>query len=649
MSLPKKKIGIFAFFLLTVFTITLKTYFSYYVDFSLGVKGLVQNLILLMNPYSLIALVLSVFLFFKGKKAFWFIFIGGFLLTFLLYANVVYFRFFSDFLTFSTLNQAGNVESMGGAVSASFKWYDFVYFIDTIIYLAILIFKRKWLDNRAFSKKFVPVVMATSVALFFLNLAFAETDRPELLTRTFDHKYLVKYLGPYNFTVYDGVKTIENNQQKALASEDDLTKVLNYTKQKRTEPNPEYYGAAKKKNIIKIHLESFQTFLINKKVNGKEVTPFLNKLSSGNQDFTYFPNFFHQTGQGKTSDSEFTMDNSLYGLPQGSAYSLKGDNTYQSLPAILDQKQGYTSNVMHGDYKTFWNRDQVYKHFGIDNFYDATSYDMSDDNIVNLGLKDKPFFKASADYQSKMKKPFYSHLITLTNHYPFTLDEEDASIDKPNTGDSTVDGYIQTAHYLDQALEEYITDLKKKGLYDNSVIMIYGDHYGISENHNNAMEKLLGEKITPAKFTDLNRTGFWLKVPGKSGGVNKEYAGQMDVMPTLLHLVGIDSKNYLMFGSDMFSKQHNNVVPFRNGDFITEDYKYVNGKIYSNKDNELLTEKPKDFDKNKKQVEKDLEMSDSVLNGDLFRFYKNPDFKKVNPGKYAVSYTHLTLPTIYSV
>lgn len=634
MSLPKKKIGIFAFFLLTVFTITLKTYFSYYVDFSLGVKGLVQNLILLMNPYSLIALVLSVFLFFKGKKAFWFIFIGGFLLTFLLYANVVYFRFFSDFLTFSTLNQAGNVESMGGAVSASFKWYDFVYFIDTIIYLAILIFKRKWLDNRAFSKKFVPVVMVTSVALFFLNLAFAETDRPELLTRTFDHKYLVKYLGPYNFTVYDGVKTIENNQQKALASEDDLTKVLNYTKQKRTEPNPEYYGAAKKKNIIKIHLESFQTFLINKKVNGKEVTPFLNKLSSGNQDFTYFPNFFHQTGQGKTSDSEFTMDNSLYGLPQGSAYSLKGDNTYQSLPAILDQKQGYTSNVMHGDYKTFWNRDQVYKHFGIDNFYDATYYDMSDDNIVNLGLKDKPFFKASADYQSKMKKPFYSHLITLTNHYPFTLDEEDASIDKPNTGDSTVDGYIQTAHYLDQALEEYITDLKKKGLYDNSVIMIYGDHYGISENHNNAMEKLLGEKITPAKFTDLNRTGFWLKVPGKSGGVNKEYAGQMDVMPTLLHLVGIDSKNYLMFGSDMFSKQHNNVVPFRNGDFITEDYKYVNGKIYSNKDNELLTEKPKDFDKNKKQVEKDLEMSDSVLNGDLFRFYKNPDFKKVNPGKY---------------
>ena len=104
---------------------------------------------------------------------------------------------------------------MGGALGASFKWYDFVYFIDTIIYLFILIFKRQWLSTKAFSKKFVPVVMAVSVALFFLNLAFAETDRPELLTRTFDHKYLVKYLGPFNFTVYDGVKRLKTINKSA--------------------------------------------------------------------------------------------------------------------------------------------------------------------------------------------------------------------------------------------------------------------------------------------------------------------------------------------------------------------------------------------------------------------------------------------------
>lgn len=617
-----------------VLTISLKTYFAYYVDLSLGVKGLTQNLILLMNPYSLLALILSVFLFFKGRKAFWLMLFGGFLLTFLLYANVVYFRFFSDFLTFSTLNQVSNVDSMGGAVGASFQWYDFVYFLDIIAYVFILIFKQKWLSYHVFHKKFIPVVMATAVALFFLNLAFAETDRPELLTRTFDHKYLVKYLGPYNFTVYDGVKTVQNNQQKALASEDDLTRVLNYTKQKHTAPNMEYYGKAKGKNVIKIHLESFQTFLINKKINGHEVTPFLNKLSSGQEDFRYYPNFYHQTGQGKTSDAEFTMDNSLYGLPQGSAFSLKGDNTYQSLPAILKQKEHYTSNVMHGDYKTFWNRDQVYRHFGVDKFYDATYYDMSPENLENLGLKDKEFFKESADYLDKEKQPFYSHLITLTNHYPFTLSKEDASIPPGNTGNSTVDGYIQTARYLDESVEAFINDLKKRGLYDDSVIIMYGDHYGISENHNKAMSQLLGEPITPAKFNDLNKTGFWIKAPGVEPKVDPTYAGQVDVMPTLLHLMGIDTKNFIMLGTDMLSKDHKQLIPFRNGDFVTDKYKYVNGKAYSHKDNKPMAVPPKDLEKTKNQVENDLEINDEILNGDLMRFYKNPDFKKVDPRDY---------------
>src|SRR5699024_11331588 len=107
---------------------------------------------------------------------------------------------------------------------------------------------------------------------------------------------------------------------------------------------------------------------------------------------------------------------------------------------------------------------------------------------------------------TKKKETIYSPLITQTNHYPFTLSPEDASIDKPNTGESTVDGYVQTARYLDESLEQFVNELKKKGIYDDSVIMIYGDHYGISENHNKEMEKLLGEENTTSKFIDLNNT-----------------------------------------------------------------------------------------------------------------------------------------------
>ena len=67
----------------------------------------------------------------------------------------------------------------------------------------------------------------------------------------------------------------------------------------------------------------------------------------------------------------------MFGLPQGSVFTNKAHNTYQSAPAILGQ-QGYTSAVFHGNYKTFWNRDEIYKSFGFNKFFDASYYDMNE-------------------------------------------------------------------------------------------------------------------------------------------------------------------------------------------------------------------------------------------------------------------------------
>ncbi|MDC9221331.1 LTA synthase family protein, partial [Clostridioides difficile] len=161
------------------------------------------------------------------------------------------------------------------------------------------------------------------------------------------------------------VKSTESSTQRALADSSDVTEVLNYTKSKYAAPNPEYFGKAKGKNVIYIHLESFQQFLVNYKLNGEEVTPFINSFFKDQNTLT-LTNFFHQTGQGKTADPEMLLENSLYGLPQGSAFTTKGQNTYESASAILGQ-QGYTSAVFHGNYKSFWNRDEIYKQFGYDN------------------------------------------------------------------------------------------------------------------------------------------------------------------------------------------------------------------------------------------------------------------------------------------
>src|SRR5690625_2968864 len=172
-----------------------------------------------------------------------------------------------------------------------------------------------------------------------------------------------------------------------------------------------------------------------------------------------------QNKQEKTADAEFILANSLYCLPQGSALVTEGKNTYQALPAILNQKQGYASAVLHGDSKSFWNRDEIYKQFGIDYFFDEAYYDMSEEQVIGYGLKDKPFFKESMPLLESLEEPFYAHFMTLTHHHPYLIDEEDATIDPAETNVGSVDRYFQTARYLDESLEMFFDYLKEADLY----------------------------------------------------------------------------------------------------------------------------------------------------------------------------------------
>lgn len=627
-----------SFFVIAVVLFWIKTYSIYKLEFSLGVKGTMQEFLLFFNPLSSGILILGLGLFTKGRRAERAIIYLSMLLFFIQYANVVYYRFNSDFMTLATLTQTSNFgSSLGGSILDLMEPYDFLYVLD-ILFLLFLYRKvnENWSTDRL--KLRIPLaVLVTGILAFSLNLHLAEKDRPQLLKRTFDRNYLVKYLGTYNFIVYDAAVSLQNSSQRVMADSSAIVEVENYSKAKYAEPNPEYFGVGQGKNIIKIHLESFQSFLIDFELNGQEVTPFLNSLvHDETQDFTYFDNFFHQTEQGKTADAELIMDTSLYGLSQGSAFVTKGNNTFQAFPAIIGQQQEYTSAVFHGDGKSFWNRDKIYKRLGIDQFYYDLYYDMNEDSVINYGLKDKPFFEESIPLLKELKQPFYAHMITLTNHHPFVLSEGEATLVPSQTGDSTVDGYFQTARYLDEALAQFFTDLKESGLYDNSIIMIYGDHYGISTNHNRAMQEILGEEITVLKNSELQRVPFMIHIPGVEGqGTNHEYAGMIDVVPTLLHILGIDAKDYLLFGTDMFSEQHRDYVPFRNGDFVTKEYSYIKGDFYDSSTKEVIYEPSEEMLKMRETVLQELSYSDKLLNGDLLRFYTpNEDWVPVDPRKY---------------
>lgn len=636
--LTKTKLG---FFTVVVVFFWIKTYLTYITKFNLGVVGSMQNFLLLINPLPTAILLIGIGLFFKGRKSYWIMVIIDFLLSLWLFSNILYYREFSDFLSTSIIKTSGSTsDNLGKSIAGITKGTDFLVFLDVVIIVLLIAFKVFKIDVRRLKLKVSLLIEGLAVVLIGTNLTMAQKDRSGLLTRTFDNNYIVKYLGLNAFAVYDGVKTAQNNAIMAKANHSDLKTVQSYIKKNYIAPNPEYYGVAKNKNVLVIHLESFQQFLIDYKWHGKEVTPNLNKLYHAN-DTISFDNFFNQVGQGKTSDAEMMLENSIFGLQSGSAMSSYGtSNTFESAPAILGQKAGYTSAVMHGGAGSFWNRDNAYKSFGYNYFMPLSYYQNKKGYYLGYGIKDKLFFDQSIKYMEHLPQPFYLKMITVTNHYPYDLDKKNQSIDKTDTGDKTVDGYVQTAHYLDQAIGELMSYLKKSGLEKNTLIMLYGDHYGISGNHHKASAQLL-DKDSFNNFDNLQfqRVPLMFHMPGLKGGINHTYGGEIDVRPTLFNLLGINDQNMIQFGHSLLAKNAPQIVAQRNGDFITPKYSKVEGSYYYTQSGKRITHPSKKVKAKlasiSNTVTTELSLSDRVITGNLLRFYKPDGFEYVKRKNYS--------------
>lgn len=642
-KLMNTRIGFFA---LLVFLFWIKTLIAYFTDFKLGAQGLVQYLIVLINPLGTTLLLFGLAFYFKRSRFFYPVLMGiDIANTLLLYLNVIYYREFTDFMTIATMTGYSKVnQGLSGSSLALTNLHDVFYWLDIVVILLLMLFRKIKFDPRAFSHRLAFAFTSVSLVVCGLNLMVAEMDRPQLLGRTFDRVYIVKYLGLDAFTGYDLVKSEHVSQMRKSATKSQLKTVEKFTKEHYAAPNKKLFGIAKGRNVIVIHLESFQQFLIDKKINGQEVTPFLNSLYHG-QDTYAFSNFFNQVGQGKTSDAENMLETSTYGLSQGSLFATLGnDNTFQAAPAILKQRAGYTSAVFHGNVASFWNRNNVYKNLGYQYFFDASYFDTSGDKATGYGLKDKLLFADSIKYLQHLQQPFYVKYLTVTNHFPFDLDDEDkdSNFTTTNTGSSTVDNYFVTAHYLDQSLQEFFSYLDKTGLAKKSIIMIYGDHYGISNSENKNLASVLGKNAddwTDFDNVQMQRVPLMFVIPGSGGhgGIYSTYGGEIDVLPTLLHLLGISTKRYIQFGTDLFSSQHDQVVALRNQDFVTPKYTSISGKIYLNSTGKLakLTkQEKKQLRADQKKVSEELALSDSLNEKNLLRFYHPKGFKTVNPKDY---------------
>lgn len=611
----------------------LKTYIVYRFAFSIELDNIMQEIILFINPF------VSAFLFFaisvwfsKQSRQMKFIRYSAVIGSIIIYFNVVFYRSFTDFITIPQLFQTSNAADLGTSILTLIEWYDVAFFIDAII---IWVISKRFTDRVSVDYEKSGKVFALSMSLVLLtgNFFLAEMERPQLFTRAFDREYLVKNIGLFNYHVYDIAVHSKVKTQRVFADGNELPEIQQYIHDEvRGNERSPLFGVAEDKNIIFISAESLQTFVINNEVNGETITPFLNELTE-DEDTYYFENFYHQTQQGKTSDSEFITENSLYPSSRGAVFFTHGENEYHAMPEMLEEKD-YETSVFHANNKSFWNRDQIYQSLHIDEFYDVDSYEITDENSVGWGLKDKEYFEQSIPYLQSLDQPFYSKFITLTNHFPFELDEEDMSIDRYDSNSNTLNSYFPTVRYMDEAIEGFFADLKDAGLYEDSIIVIMGDHDGISANHNKAMSMYLDkDEITPYDYIQLQRVPFFIHIPGHGEGkVMDEVAGQIDIKPTLLHLAGIDTSNDIYFGNDLFHNDRKGFIAMRNGDFVSDDYVSTSGICYDRESGEVLASQSDELEEDnvctpiKDTVEQELEYSDQIIYGDLFRFADfNPD------------------------
>ena len=633
-----------------------KTMWAYSVDFNLDIQGPYQIFLAVINPLPISLLFIGLALYIKRTKLFYSLAFGIYLLLFIwLISNSIYYREFTDFVTVNTMLASSKVSAgLGAAALELFRPWDVIYILDFPI-LAFFFFK-KWIrmDNRPFNKRASFAVTSLSAMLFSANLFLAEIDRPELLTRGFSNYYVVRALGLPAFLGYSANQTYAANKERSKASEADLKPVEEYIQQHYAKPNPEYFGMVKGRNVIYIHLESFQQFLIDYKlkVDDKEyeVTPFLNSLYHSKETFA-FSNVFNQVKAGKTSDAETMIETGLFGLNQGSfMVNYGGTNTQQAAPFILS-KNGYNSSaVFHGNAGSFWNRNTAYKQWGYNYFFDASYFTkQNSSNSFQYGLNDKYMLKDSIKYLERLQQPFYTKFITVSNHYPYTtsLSGDDLGFPLAKTQDETINGYFATANYLDSSIKAFFDYLKESGLYKNSIIVLYGDHYGISNSRNPALAPLLGKNSETWSSYDnamLQRVPYMVVIPGMDkGGIIDTYGGEIDMLPTLEHLLGIESNKFLQVGQDMLSPDHDQIVAFRSANyFVTPEYTSYSGRTYYTKTGEEITnpdEKTKEeLDKIREAANLQLKISDSIQTGDLLRFFKGNDLGKVNPEDY--SYTN---------
>lgn len=487
------------------------------------------------------------------------------LLSLLMFADTMYYNYYNQTVSVRQLWQAKSVTAVPDSFIATLIPASFLLFVDIpFVYYSFRSYSNKFNNVKIiFHKKIrysiYGLTLLVIMALInpFQSLAVAMVKNTEFFT---NH-------------VGDIYEVIADNLSKGKMDENEILEVLDDNENDIV--SPKYRNLGQGKNLIVIQVEAMQDFVINNYYNGQEITPNLNKLIE--KDSLYFDNYYSNTGKGNTADAEFTSLNSLYPLIDGEIYRLYEDNTFNGLPWLMREK-GYRSFAVHGYEGVFWNRESAYPYQGFEDYISMEDLDQTE--TIGMGISDKSMFKQLVEILQEQEDPFFTFVITLTNHHPFILDEQYRQLDILEEDKETKFGdYLQTVRYTDEAIGRFIDDLKAAGLYDNTVIALYGDHHGLNcgmYDVNESVSRFIGRRYD---YDEMLNIPMIIHVPGSNVEETiHTTGGQIDFLPTVANIMGLSLDNTMTLGQDLANAQEGFVAfttyifegSFANNDIIFE-------------------------------------------------------------------------------
>lgn len=580
------------------------------------------------NVYKLIVpitcsvlMIIAIIVLCKEKKRARALLIFDIVISLILFIDTAYFRYFKDISSVGAMRNGTLLVGVSACLPTLVKFKDIIFILDLIV---LFPFIKKF--NAYKAERNYNLSMNARLAVFFAIFVIAlsgnvrciydlNIEQPMLLSTMSNKLYTAKILGNIDYHIVDLYNCASNfvESHKPLSSENKI-EIKNFLAENKTaNSGTAMAGIGQGKNLIMIQVEALQGFVINRTLYGQEITPNLNRWIKKSM---YFDNYFYQVSAGNTSDAEFMSNNSLYPAASGAAYYKYCDDTLDSLPKKLAEA-GYSTNAFHGYVDSFWNRNLMYKTEGFQNYFAESSFNI--DENVGLGLSDKSFFTQSLEKMQNLNQPYFSFLITLSSHYPYDGGAAYGDFNVGKYEGTLIGNYLKGIHYADEQLGMFLDQLEQNGTLDNSILVLYGDHYAIPKEYADQMYDLVGiSNPTDLDWQLLQKVPMFIHFPGNEyKGVNHVYTGQMDLYPTLANMFNLNC-DYI-FGRDIFNAKSHEVI-LRNGSFTDGKVFYISGnnEYYDIKTKKVIQE-TETLKQKKEEALEELYMSDNLLNYNLIK------------------------------